>query len=642
LNLAELDDLLAELRRVRTDHQGVEAKRAGRALPATTAETLSAFANTDGGGLLLLGVHENSGEFNVTGVDNVQQIQSDLQAQCSLMEPQLRVSVDLIEHPDGVVVAAVVPPVPRDQRPCHIAVQGAHASSYIRVGDGDQHLEPGEVTQMLANRTNHDHSTAPAPTDAQLDPELTASLIRRVRAAGSTKYADMPDDVLLRQFAATDETDHPTLAGYLTMGYLPEQRCPAAQVTYRRHPTGSQPAGTRYAGKHLEGTIGELLDDTLAAIEADLNTIQVVRAGRVYDELDVPREALREVLSNALIHRSLTPGQRDSSILVEVSDAAVVITSPGNLYASSDTASLGLAPVAGARNYALVRQAVQLRTPTGARISEHQNSGIAAADRACRDAGTMPVLFVDRPITFQAILLRGAINLTTATSVLVAALPATDTTADAAAAATIKPAHVRLLAVLHRLEAERERAISGLSSIAFDSRFAARALASTTSEDAAAELRALENAGLIQRTRLRLSPTWVPAPVPAPARTPSAAPLGPTQSTQATPTPSQDQAAPPAAAELKPAKKPRRQRQSRVPDLLAAIAATPEGKLTAKAIGQALGLSSPSSRNRWIRQAEDAGLIASTVDNPYNPHGGYALTVQGRMTHEAELRKTQR
>ena len=77
-----------------------------------------------------------------------------------------------------------------------------------------------------------------------------------------------------------------------------------------------------------------------------------------------------------------------------------------------------------------------------------------------------------------------------------------------------------------------------------------------------------------------------------------------------------------------------------MPEVLAAIAATPNGVLAAKGIGEALGLSSLSSRNKWIRTTEQRGLIVSTVENPFDPHGGYKLTHQGRMVLEAEQRKT--
>jgi ATP-dependent DNA helicase RecG len=46
--------ILDELRMAGSDYRTVEAKRATRSLPSTTAESINAFANTNEGGLLLL------------------------------------------------------------------------------------------------------------------------------------------------------------------------------------------------------------------------------------------------------------------------------------------------------------------------------------------------------------------------------------------------------------------------------------------------------------------------------------------------------------------------------------------------------------------------------------------------------------
>lgn len=65
-----------------------------------------------------------------------------------------------------------------------------------------------------------------------------------------------------------------------------------------------------------------------------------------------------------------------------------------------------------------------------------------------------------------------------------------------------------------------------------------------------------------------------------------------------------------------------------------------DGGLLLLGVKRALQLSSPSSRNRWIRRAVDAQLIASTVENPFDPTGGYALTPRGRHVLAAEQRTT--
>jgi ATP-dependent DNA helicase RecG len=125
--------------------------------------------------------------------------------------------------------------VQRDQRPCHRAHDGPHASSYIRVGDADQRLTPAEVDQMLANRSTQDHSRGRAPDGAAFDPTAIASFVTALHATNS-RNRQLADDELLRRQGAADDDGRPTLAGFLTLGDVPQLLTAAARVTYRRNP----------------------------------------------------------------------------------------------------------------------------------------------------------------------------------------------------------------------------------------------------------------------------------------------------------------------------------------------------------------------------------------------------------------------
>ncbi len=598
MDVDELELLLAELRTFKTDHQTVEAKRARDRLPASTHETLSAFANS-GGGTIVLGVDERDGTFVVSGVADAKQSQSDLQALCAQMTPPLRATIELVDHSDGHVVVARVPAVPREQRPCHLASESAERSSFIRVGDGDQQMSADEVRYMAAGASRIDYSAGAAPDGTALGLKAANDLLAALRAASARDAG--ADQVLLRRWHIVDDSDKPTFAGALTVGESPQDTCPAARVTYRVHPRSTDPIGTRYTGRHIEGTIGELLDDLTIQLRKDLDPVQVVRDGSVFDALPIPAEALREVLSNALVHRSFAPGLVDRPVLVEVGDDAVAVTSPGNLALSADPELLGLAPVSGVRNYALVRIGELLRTPSGARIVENQTSGIEAADRACRAEGTMPALFVDRPDSFQVLLARGVVDLRRARDASSGfSLPRPEDSA-------------RLLAVATRLGELRD-AFPELAAIPFDAVLAARSLAPCTLEAAAVRLDELEHAGLLRRLAARRRPVWV---LPAPAD-------------RGQPTPSSGSARGARRGPFHP---------DRVLDLLAAIHAAPGAELGARGIGEALGVTSPDTRNKWIGRARDRGLIEATKTSPFDPTGGYRLTAQGRRALNGSQRR---
>lgn len=578
MDLHEFQALLKDLRAFGADHQTVEAKRARGALPEALQGSLIAMANADGG-VILLGVEEGGGAFEVTGVEDPGRLSAALQAICAELEPPLRPRISLVEHDQGTVVAAEFPPVPRAQRPCHRRVDGPHVSSFIRVGDADQRLDSSEVDEMLAERSTNDFSRRAHGT-APLDIEQVRAFVERVRRN------DEDTPATLRRFGACAE-DAVTVAGLLALGENPAAESPAARIAYRRTTRSGDPPGTRHQGRHLEGRVGELLDQAMVALRDDLPAVQVQRHGELVDEYEVPPEALREFVANALMHRSLTDSRETASVAIQITGRAVVITSPGGLHVAAEPSQLGLSPLSSVRNLALVRICEQLRTPAGARIVENQASGISTADAACRRANTMPALFIDAPTAFHVYLLRGALDTRGAAELLAAAkLDRHD--ADLA----------RVVAAGLRLQAAREEeAGSPLARIVFDARFVARVLSPCSVPDAAAILRRLEDAAVLTRRRSRTDPTWVVA---------------------------RDLDRPPARATR------RGSSRQRIDAVVLAIAGSIDSELGREAIGCAIDRRSSRTQVEWINAAIDAGYVEPTRENPYDPGRAYRLTPQGR------------
>jgi len=71
----ELLELVAEVQRHQTELDDIEVKAAQGGTPKRTYETLSAFANRPGGGVILFGLAER-GNFDVMGVGNPHRLQN--------------------------------------------------------------------------------------------------------------------------------------------------------------------------------------------------------------------------------------------------------------------------------------------------------------------------------------------------------------------------------------------------------------------------------------------------------------------------------------------------------------------------------------------------------------------------------------
>lgn len=90
MTLEELRQLVTDVRRRHSELDNVEVKAARGGTPRRLYESLSAFANRTGGGVLLFGLDEGK-DFSIVGVGNAQRLQEELTHLASAeMEPALR------------------------------------------------------------------------------------------------------------------------------------------------------------------------------------------------------------------------------------------------------------------------------------------------------------------------------------------------------------------------------------------------------------------------------------------------------------------------------------------------------------------------------------------------------------------------
>lgn len=194
---AEFDRHLARLRRVGADHSTCEVKKSQGGLPASLWETISAFANAQGG-TIILGVDEKR-DFTVVGVRDAGAIESALGSVCGELEPVVRADIHTLLVSDKTVVIAEIPPVARDQRPCHKRSLGPWAGSRYRVSDGDRKLTDYEISVLLANRAEQHHDSAPVAHAkiADLDQSAIAGFLRRIRDTRGSIFSNRDDEQVL-------------------------------------------------------------------------------------------------------------------------------------------------------------------------------------------------------------------------------------------------------------------------------------------------------------------------------------------------------------------------------------------------------------------------------------------------------------
>ncbi len=410
--MADTADLVARLRRFGTGLSDIEAKAAVGSLPKSLVETLSAFANS-GGGTVILGLDEASGFVPAHDFDPVK-IRDALAGACThQMEPPLRFPIEIVDFDGASLVRADVSELDPIDKPCFVKNRGHYQGSFIRGGDGDRRLTHYEVTQLLSNRTQPTYDAEPVAdaTLDDLDQDITSTLLARVRARSPRAFAKLSDEHALVRLGAAIEIDgaiHPTLAGMLCLGSYPQQFFPQLFMSFVAIP-GTElgvpgPSGERFLdNQSLDGPVPVMLADALGALQRNMNRAAVVRGLLREDRFDYPLEVLRELLVNALMHRDYSPAARGTQIQIELYADRLVVRSPGGLYGANSVDVLGTPEqVSSSRNAVLARLLSDLPTGDAAHVvCENRGSGLPSVVAALRQAGMTPPEFAATPARMQ-------------------------------------------------------------------------------------------------------------------------------------------------------------------------------------------------------------------------------------------------
>lgn len=411
MTTAELLELIDGLRAVETDSQHVEAKRSERELPRRLWETLSAFSNTPGGGVLILGLDEQA-RFELVGIQNLGKQQQDLGNLCAEMEPAIRPLIELHTIEGKTVIVAEIPEIEIGCKPCYYRGAGLTNGAFIRVADGDRKLSPYEVQVMLSSRgqPREDESPVPEAVLADLDSELIAGLLGRLRQPEGSPFRRHDDEAALRTLKVLvrhKEQWVPSLGGLLALGSYPQQFMPSLGVTFVVYPTPRVgepgPGGERFLdNRRFDGPIPRIVSAALDALRRNMKRRAIVRGLFREDLWEYPETAIREALVNALAHRDLNGLARGTPVQVQMFPDRLVIINPGGLHGPVTAEQLGEEGIAAARNQVLMKLLEDTPIPGENRVvCENRGSGIGAMLVALRQAGMTPPRFEDRIAAFH-------------------------------------------------------------------------------------------------------------------------------------------------------------------------------------------------------------------------------------------------
>ena len=310
---------ILELNKLEEYREGnqLEVKAAQGGMPDTLWDSYAAFANTDGG-CILLGVNEREDRsLNVLGLKDAEKMKRDF---WNGVNNRQKISVNLmtenrvrIEQVDGKDI--IVLEVPRAERTTRPVFKGLdpRKGTYRRNHEGDYLCTLEEVSAMFRD-------AALTSQDAKVLKEMDLSVFCQESVRGYRQvfqnihpnhtWNRLEDEVFLRRIGASamgdDGVFHPTAAGLLMFGYEYEivREFPQYFLDYQEN---RQMATTRWTDRIVSssgdwsGNVFDFVYKVVPKLTAELKVPFVMRGMQRVDDTPV-HKILREAITNACAH----------------------------------------------------------------------------------------------------------------------------------------------------------------------------------------------------------------------------------------------------------------------------------------------------------------------------------------------------
>ena len=187
----------------------------------------------------------------------------------------------------------------------------------------------------------------------------------------------------------------PTVAGIMAMGRFPQKFFPRLNVTFTAFPGTTRTERVDERRRFLDsqtiiGPIPVMVEDAVAAVTRNMRTGAVIEGAFRRDVPDYPPVAVREAMSNALMHRDYSPDARGSQVQVNLFADRLEILNPGGLFGDVTVDTLGEAGMSSSRNQYLSNILETTPYSDGGYVVENRGTGYQEIERQLANAMMLP------------------------------------------------------------------------------------------------------------------------------------------------------------------------------------------------------------------------------------------------------------
>lgn len=339
-----------------------EFKRSGT---SNLGREICAFANASGG-VILIGVAD-SGE--IVGVADHNRLKSEVQAIARSAEPSIGVDVESI----GKVLRVNIPA--QHSKPYSFA-----GKFYLREGASSQQMSREEIREFFYREGLIHFDETPCERfslDQDLSNDIWALFCKRARIP-----VEMPPLTALRNLHLVSEDGRMTHAGAWLLARDIQKFSISADVACALFMGTDKVHILDRRG--FNGDVFSMIDEVMAWLLSKLNIAYIIKHVKREERPELPEEALREVVVNALVHRDY---RSTANVQIYVFRDRVEVVSPGGLPAGMSEADLGIKSIP--RNPLLFSMLHRMAAV------ERIGSGIKRIRRLCAEYGVVePVIDV--------------------------------------------------------------------------------------------------------------------------------------------------------------------------------------------------------------------------------------------------------
>ena len=351
-------------------------------LDKTIADEVCAFANASGG-RIIIGVND---EGVIVGTDCSNAQRSRIQDTISKIQPTVVSKLSIVENTIVIDIAQGT------EKP-----YSSPRGFFLRVGPNSQKLERYQIIEFFQSEGRYRFDELlceSADFEAEIDRLAVKEFLLNANINTSLDIGDVLANLVCAR--SIDGSMKFTNAGVLCFARSPQIIFPQSTVFCALYKVNDKV--NVFDRKDLEGNVFNLIESALIFLKKHLRLNYSITSSKRLEYYEIPVEALREAVINAVCHRDYF--ERGARVMVEVFDDRVEISNPGALPKNLSLSDFGKRSVA--------RNPVLASVLHRARYIEQMGTGISRMRSACKNASIPEPVFAAEGF-FSVVFLRTVI-----------------------------------------------------------------------------------------------------------------------------------------------------------------------------------------------------------------------------------------